>query len=548
MPGSPDPTKDIKARRLLAAFDKPIAHAANHPDGENVHEKLKKLYPDPSIPLSDANLAKNFKTTPVPKAWRNVEAFNVAVQEFIQQYMEDDKDDDDTDVNLAELAEHLRAFQEKVGTLTLSEALKKVIEDKSNEIEEELDYPKAWDDNDHAGAKAALDQFTKLYKGKASETEGNSRGWLSWVLPGSKNTTTMPDPPRGKRPGTTPPPPPPPSDDELWPKFAALSIDEKKPIWAATKKEAELCGADWYDVKFRLEFALKNMTSAIDEEEALRLVQQFSRGFPETLNDMRDDFFGDKEMHKAFTEFRKRNPRVTKARDASVITIRDSSDRRSKTPAADRESIPTRAEEGAKIADFDKVWVTDHDDGNERVQGTISYHIKGRTDYLDVKLPPFENPKTGEHYAGERHYLFRCVNHPSEAQNFKEGAPKMILLVSNKDSLKGVKWADIVINHVSCEEPSLIRNAKSGELEVARVLVIGYIRRKGAEEKRQCMTSWSRSVLGQKFGQRRVDNMIKMVRKEAGLPFPRYIRRVPNDSDGSDFESESETEIKSETE
>ena len=138
MPGSPDPTKDLQARRLLAAFDKQIGNAKNHPDGEKVYTKLKELYPDPSQPLSESNLAKNFRTTPIPKDWKkSPQAFNNIVQEFMRRYIEDDKD-----VNLDKLAGYLKDYQDKVGTLTLLEALEQAIEES-----EVLDYLKTWDNN-----------------------------------------------------------------------------------------------------------------------------------------------------------------------------------------------------------------------------------------------------------------------------------------------------------------------------------------------------------------------------------------------------------------
>jgi len=129
-------------------------------------------------------------------------------------------------------------------------------------------------------------------------------------------------------------------------------------------------------------------------------------------------------------EFRRRNPRVSKPRDVKVVTDPDSSDRRSKTLAKDRETILTIAKEGANIPGFNKVLVKDYNDGYERVEGTISYRIIGsKRKYLNVILPPLENLKTGQPYPKERYYLFSKTDYPSEARNFTNSALKKTLEV-----------------------------------------------------------------------------------------------------------------------
>ncbi|KAK4141201.1 uncharacterized protein C8A04DRAFT_31172 [Dichotomopilus funicola] len=471
------PSQDLLVRRLLAAFDKPIQNAKTHPDRDKIHKHLKSLCPDPSVPLDKKSDQDNLNKVQILKAWEkdDPKAFNSAIDRLLATYPFP-KDGDAE--KLDDLARKLYAFQGDYEPLNCSDTIAAAINEIAAKHPEPIGYPDEWAEDNYAGAIAALKRFAAEYKGKETAPPGG-------------------DPPGGDPPGGDPPGGP--SDDapeKLWPKFTALvdngTIKKDSPRWNMTRTTCDLYGCDWADLKFKLEFELRQGTSAGTDTDMHNAASKFLRASPEILKFMEEDFWGDKDMYTIYQAYRDRYPRIVKSRDSRIMGACQS-----RTPARDQDTIPSRPKKVNVKDGFDKIYVNDPDQGGKRVLGTIVYAWTG---WLDVKMPKIEDKDSGEKFSAER-----------------DGAPAKWLQKSEKESLEGLELKDVTINHFTyAKAPKQDENKRNRNWP--RVFVVGYMNNKPKDER--FMTVWVRSTFNGGFRSDNIDAIMIEQRKQDGLPHP----------------------------
>jgi hypothetical protein len=494
-------SQDILARRLLAAFEKPIKNAQTHANHDEIFKHLKELCPDPSEPLTKKNDQDNFTKVPILKAWEkdDPKTFNNAIDTLLKTYPLPNAANND---NLDDLARKLQAFQDGIEPFDDADCpntIATAIEDIAAKYTDPLAYPPEWVDNGYAGAIAALARFTTEYKGKGTAPPGND-------------------------PGDDAP-------EKLWPKFTALvtneTIKKESPRWERTRTTCGFFGCDWADVKFMLEFDLRQGKPGTDA--ALHTAaSDFLRTCPEVLELMEKDFWGDKDMHTIYQAYRDRHPRTAKSRDSRSLGTRQS-----RTPGRDRDNIPSRPKKVKVVNDFDKIYVNDPDQGGKRVQGTIVYAWPG---WLDVKMPKIIDENSGEKFSAERYNAFPQSAHPNETKIFKDGAPQKWLNKADKDDLKGLGLKDVTINHFTYAKAPR-QDPSKRKLTWPRVYVVGYVNNKPKDER--FMTVWVRTTFSNNFPTEGIDAIMLEQRKQDGLPHPGESRIAEIVSDpGSDSDSD----------
>ena len=448
-----------------------VVNGQNHPDRDKIVAHLNSL----TLPLQPADQAL-LNNTPYIKKWeteKDGKALQKAIDDVLKVYPYGQSPAPPIDAELDLLGQKILSFQADFGEPKGEPDIQKALADIASKHTELEQYPGDWEDDDQAGAKAALADFTQKYR-----TEHGG-----------------------------PLPPPQDSFEALFPKLQDLKkkgiIKLDSPYWVQIYRDCPIYLCDEWDLHFGLEHYLSGKASlaSVTDDEMRTEATAFQRTCPEKLNSMEADFFGDTAMHTKFTKFRAKTPRVVKARDRVVPRGL------SATPEADRSNIKSRPKKvKPTTGKHNKIMVPDRDDGGKRVEGVIEYVWDG---WLDVKMPTIV--KDGVTMQ-ERFNMYPESDYPTQHKAFAEANSDRSLNKAKKSAKRQAKHRYIV-NHFTYGEATVKPDGSRGW---PRTNVIGYISMKNPDE--QKMEVWSRSAFADLYGsQAKLDKLATSEREKAGL-------------------------------